>query len=174
MSGRRDAAPPILGSRGPGIRGSRRDEGPPVRWHSTVLRLAALYNLAFGAGVVLFPRWWFAVADLPPPLYPSIWQCVGMIVGVYGVGYWLAARAPYVHWPIVLVGLLGKVFGPIGFVLAAARGELPWRVGWLLVGNDLVWLWAFAAILLGARSAARANVHADGRAAAGGPAPSPR
>ena len=55
------------------------------------------------------------------------------------------------HWPIVLVGLLGKVFGPIGFVQAAFAGEVPWRAGWLLLGNDLVWWPGFALLLLAAR-----------------------
>ena len=45
---------------------------------------------------------------------------MGMIVGVYGIGYLIAARDPRTHWPIVLVGLLGKVFGPIGFVALLA------------------------------------------------------
>ena len=39
------------------------------------------------------------------PRYPQIWQCVGMIVGVYGVGYLVAASDPLRHWPIVLVGM---------------------------------------------------------------------
>jgi small multidrug resistance pump len=46
------------------------------------------------------------------PRYPDIWQCVGMIVGVYGVGYLIAAFDPLRHWPVILVGLLGKVLGP--------------------------------------------------------------
>lgn len=120
-------------------------------WPRITLRAAALYNLAFGLGVVLAPDWWFAVAGLDPPRYPSLWQCIGMIVGVYGIGYWIAARAPDRHWPIVLVGLLGKVFGPIGFVLAASRGELPWRAGWLIVTNDLIWWIPFALLLARAR-----------------------
>ena len=80
-----------------------------------------------------------------------------MIVGVYGVGYAIAAFAPLVHWPIVLVGLLGKVLGPIGFVDAALRGDVPWRAGWLIVTNDLVWWIPFAALLVVARRHARAR-----------------
>ena len=53
-----------------------------------------------------------------------------------------------------LVGLLGKVFGPIGFVFAACSGELPWSFGLVIVTNDLVWWWPFTAILLAARAAA--------------------
>jgi hypothetical protein len=128
--------------------------------HSAILRAAAVYNIAFGAGAVLFPGIWFDLAGLPQPNYPSLWQCIGMIVGVYGVGYWLAARDPRVHWPIVLVGLLGKVFGPIGFLMAASRGELPWRFGFVILTNDLVWWLPFASILLAARRAAKSTTRA--------------
>jgi peroxiredoxin len=84
------------------------------------------------------------------PRYPGIWQCVGMIVGVYGIGYAIASRDPYRHWPIVLVGLAGKILGPLGFVAAALAGELPWAFGLTLIPNDLVWWVPFAIILAGA------------------------
>jgi hypothetical protein len=51
---------------------------------------------------------------------------------------------------IVLVGLLGKLLGPFGFLLAACRGELPWRFGGLLLPNDIVWWAPFALILYAA------------------------
>lgn len=125
------------------------DERGP-RWAGPMLRAAALYNLAFGAFAVVWPRAWFEWSELPVPTMLSLWQCVGMVVGVYGVGYWCAARAPLRHWPIVLVGLLGKLCGPIGFVDAACRGEMPWRAGWLLLGNDLIWWLPFTLLLLAA------------------------
>ena len=86
-------------------------------------------------------------ADLGTPAAESVWRCVGMIAGVYGVGYLCAAEDPLRHWPITLVGLLGKTFGPVGFLIGAARGELPWAMGWTIVFNDLVWWPFFAAIL---------------------------
>lgn len=122
------------------------DERGP-RWAGPMLRAAALYNLLFGGFAVLFPHAWFEWSGMPVPSMLFLWQCIGMVVGVYGVGYWCAARAPLRHWPIVLVGLLGKVFGPIGFVGAASRGELPWSAGWLLLANDLVWWVPFALLL---------------------------
>jgi peroxiredoxin len=70
-----------------------------------------------------------------------------MIVGVYGLGYWIAAYDPARHWPIVLVGLLGKVFGPIGFLLALVDQRLPWTFGLVNVTNDLIWWIPFAAAL---------------------------
>ena len=121
--------------------------GSVPTWTRVILALAGIYNLVWGALVVLAPQALFRWAAMDPPRYPQIWQCVGMIVGVYGVGYLIAARDPFRHWPIVLVGFLGKVFGPIGFLFAAARGEMPWAWGLTIITNDLIWWIPFAAIL---------------------------
>jgi hypothetical protein len=116
-----------------------------------VLLLAGLYNVAWGTWVILFPQWSFALGGLAKPdqplNYPQLWQCIGMIVGVYGIGYALAARDPIKHWPIVLVGLLGKIFGPIGFVDAAIRGDLPWSSGQTILFNDVIWWLPFGLIV---------------------------
>lgn len=116
-------------------------------WVKKVLYAAAIYNLLWGAAVIAFPMALFRWAGMKEPLYPQIWQCVGMIVGVYGVGYWLAARDPFRHWPIILVGLLGKVLGPIGFLHAAWNGDLPWKWGATIITNDLLWWIPFGLIL---------------------------
>lgn len=120
---------------------------PYPAWITTTLRLAAIYNITFGLFVVLFPLSIFQWLQMETPRYPAIWQCVGMIVGVYGIGYWIAASDPGRHWPIVLVGLLGKLLGPIGFLVTASQGELPWSWGLIIVANDLLWWFPFAAIL---------------------------
>jgi hypothetical protein len=115
---------------------------------NAVLRAAAVYNLAWGTLVILFPNVPFRWAGMPEPNYPQLFQCLGMVVGVYGIGYWIAASDPERHWPIVLVGLLGKIFGPLGFFLSGLRGTLPWVAGWTIVTNDLIWWCPFAAILV--------------------------
>jgi len=79
--------------------------------------------------------------------YPEIWQCVGMIVGVYGVGYWIAASDPYKHYPIVLVGFIGKILGPIGFSQALMNNRFPLAFGILILFNDLIWWPSFYKIL---------------------------
>lgn len=116
-------------------------------WVHMVLRLAGIYNLLFGLWAVLFPLSIFQWLQVELPNYPSLWQCIGMIVGVYGIGYWISATDPARYWPLILVGLLGKVFGPIGFVMTASRGELPWSWGLILLTNDLIWWVPFASIL---------------------------
>ena len=113
----------------------------------TALVVAGVYNLGWGTATILFPDALFRFAGMETPRYPQIWQCVGMIVGVYGVGYLVAARDPLRHWPITLVGLLGKVLGPIGFAFALLRRELPGAFGATIITNDLIWWVPFAAIL---------------------------
>ena len=70
-----------------------------------------------------------------------------MIVGVYGIGYIIAATDPNRHWPIVLVGLLGKIFGPIGFAKALYTGVFPLTFGINIIFNDLIWWIPFYLIL---------------------------
>lgn len=132
----------------------RKPQELPPNWINRVLIAAAVYNLAWGAIVIAAPLLLFRWAAMEDPRYPQIWQCVGMIVGVYGVGYWIAAYDPYRHWPIVLVGFLGKILGPIGFLQAAMSGDLPWAWGATIITNDLIWWVPFAVILY---SAFRAN-----------------
>jgi small multidrug resistance pump len=103
------------------------------------LRLAAIYNVLWGSFVIFFPNLFFDLLGMERPNYPELWQCIGMIVGVYGVGYWLAANDPIKHYPIVLVGFLGKVFGPIGFAQALLTNRLPLSFGINIIFNDLIW-----------------------------------
>jgi small multidrug resistance pump len=114
-----------------------------VRW----LQVAGIYNLAWGAVVMAWPHWWFDVSGAERLNFPEIWQCVGMIVGVYGIGYLAAATDPHHHWPIVLVGLLGKILGPVGFLNSLANGRFPLLFGATILTNDLLWWIPFSLIL---------------------------
>jgi small multidrug resistance pump len=108
---------------------------------------AAIYNFIWGTWVILFPLSFFRFLGMTEPNYPGIWQSVGMIVQVYALGYWLIARAPKRYACLVWVGLIGKTFGPIGFLFAALKGDLPWRFGLTILTNDLIWwpaFWMFA------------------------------
>ena len=114
---------------------------------SFILRLAACYNLLWGAWVILFPHTLFTWTGMEQPAYPMIWQGMGMVIGVYGLGYWWASYDPIRHWPIVAVGFLGKIFGPIGFLYNYILGDVPASFAYMLIGNDLIWWLPFAYII---------------------------
>jgi small multidrug resistance pump len=129
-----------------------------VGWMRSVLIAAGAYNLVWGGLAILAPEFSFRIVGMQPPRYPELWQCIGMIVGVYGVGYLAAATDPLRHWPITLVGLLGKVFGPIGFAGALISGRFPLAFGWNILTNDLIWWLPFAGILWAAWKQSRTAV----------------
>ena len=116
-------------------------------WMSLILRIAAVYNVVWGAWVVLFPNQFFELTGMEPLNHPMIWQGMGMVIGVYGLGYWWASFDPLRHWPIVAVGFLGKIFGPLGFVMNYFTGQAPAGFGWTLITNDLIWWVPFFLIL---------------------------
>jgi hypothetical protein len=114
---------------------------------SFTLKIAAIYNLIWGAWVVLFPNHFFELVGMEAPLHPMIWQGMGMVIGVYGLGYWWAAQDPLTHWPIVMVGFLGKIFGPIGFLVNYLSGAVPFGFFFTLITNDFIWWIPFFLIL---------------------------
>ncbi len=100
---------------------------------------ATVYNAVWGCWTVLLPDAYFRMIGMTPPVPRAIWQCVGMMVLVYALGYYMVARQPERYGVFIWIGLIGKVFGPLGFLFGIATGELPARFGWILITNDLVW-----------------------------------
>jgi len=108
---------------------------------------AGMYNLAFGVWSTAWPLAFFELFDIPPPRYPAIWACLGMVVGLYGLLYLYAAWRLDAASPIVGVGLLGKVLGPIGMATSFSD-DWPRRLGMICVYNDLVWWLPFSLFLI--------------------------
>ena len=104
---------------------------------------AAIYNVLWGVWVILFPRAFFAMVGVelptPPQLTLQLWQCIGMFVLVFAIGYYCAGKDPMRFAPFILIGTLGKIFGPMGFAFGYLRGEISPRFGWTLLTNDLMW-----------------------------------
>jgi hypothetical protein len=117
---------------------------------------AAVYNLALGAWAIVLPRGVYELFRLPRPGTTIFWSCLGMVLGVYGIGYAYAAWRPDQGRVIVALGLLGKILGPIGWAVAVGAGELPGRTLTLIVLDDVVWWIPFGLFVAeGTRAAAR-------------------
>ena len=70
----------------------------PPRGAEKILLAAAIYTIVWGPFAILSPLTLFRWCGFDPlPIYPELWQCIGMIIGVYGVGYAIAARDPIRH-----------------------------------------------------------------------------
>ena len=69
-----------------------------------------------------------------------------------------AFREQFLLWPgayrhFILIALLGKILGPLGFAWSVGSGALPAAFRWTILTNDLIWWPAFGLYL---RDAARA------------------
>lgn len=110
---------------------------------------AGIYNILWGLLSVFLPNWQLELLGIKQDLIVVLlWQCIGMIVGVYGIGYFIAAFNPKQHWPIVLVGLLGKIFGILGMIYYILTEAVPIKFGLTCCANDLIWVPAFTILLV--------------------------
>lgn len=116
-------------------------------WMRYVLLGAAAYNIACGCCAVLY-------APEAAWINPEMWRALGWLLGTYGVGFAIAAFDPIRHWPIVLIGLLSKLLGPLGFLSGALHGRSVGSFGWTVLLTDVVWWAPFALILAAAHQAA--------------------
>ena len=71
-----------------------------------------------------------------------------MVVGLYGLLYAYAVVRLERAFPIIAVGLAGKIFGPLGWLLAINSGQWPLRTFPLILFNDLIWWLPFGWFLL--------------------------
>ena len=126
-----------------------------ARLYRLIFTAAAAYNVAFGLWAALWPRSFFTLFELDPPRYPSIWACLGMVVGLYGVGYTYAAWRMERARPFLAIGLAGKLLGPAGWLSVVSSGEWPVRTITLIVFNDVIWWVPFALFLQEGTSVAK-------------------
>ena len=141
--------------------------------YRVIFILAGAYNIVFGAWAMLAPRALFEVFDLGTPSHPGIWACLGMVIGLYGLIYLQVAftdpkrrssavvigkrRIEYdVTRFLIGIGLVGKILGPIGFVLVVRNGALPLRMIPIIALDDLIWWVPFAMYLIDGRRIADA------------------
>ena len=116
-------------------------------WITPVLRGAAVYNLLWAGLAITYPNLIFRISGMESPVPTAVFQLLGLIIASLGIGYWLISKKPFQHWPIVFVGLVGKVFSGIGFLVFWGLGELPLAFGVNVFFNDLIWIVPFASIL---------------------------
>jgi small multidrug resistance pump len=121
---------------------------PSERLFARGFQLAAAYNFVWGATVVVFPNLPFEILGVPPVNYPFLMSGIGMFVAVYAYGYWVVSRELLRYPQLVVIGLLGKTLGPIGWAFTVWRGEIPARSLLINVFNDLIWLPLFVAYLV--------------------------
>jgi len=110
------------------------------------MSLAAIYNIFWGILIAIHPT--VILFDDSKSIFVIIvLQCIGMLVGVYGIAYYFASLDPARYWPLILVGLIGKVLGPIGSLHYIFTKQLDSSFFLINVFNDIIWIFPFCWIL---------------------------
>ena len=66
---------------------------------------AAIYNVAWGAAVIAFPVRLSRLAGLEVATVIPLVQVIGMMVGVYAIGYYLLAKEPLRYAGLIWIAL---------------------------------------------------------------------
>lgn len=113
-----------------------------------ILKIAGYYSLIWGIVITFMPTIVlnFFQVDLTQGFV--FWQFFGMIVGVSGIGYFIAASDIGKHWPIVLVGFLGCIMSTFVFAKGLATGSLNQNFALPLLFSSAVWIVPFYYILI--------------------------
>jgi hypothetical protein len=117
-----------------------------LKWARFILCLAAIYNVFWGVVISIYPQI-ILFDDNPTNFTYIILRCIGMLVGVYGIAYYFSSRDPVKFWPLILVGFIGKVLGPLGALYYIVLGQITPRFFIVNVFNDLIWLFPFGWVL---------------------------
>ena len=116
------------------------------QWAKLIMLLAAVYNAAWGVVISIYPQ--IILFDYPSTDFTLILlRCIGMLVGTYGLAYYFASKDPVRYWPLLFVGFVGKILGPIGSAYYIIKGELTVKFLYVNILNDLIWLIPFGWIL---------------------------
>src|SRR5438876_600609 len=129
-------------------KGPNRSEGVSLQRYRPWFYAAAAYNLAWGLVVIVWPVSFFRLIGMPLANEIASWQALGMMVLVYAPAYWWVARDPMRHRHLVVIALLGKLLGPLGFLWALHGHTLPLLFGLTILTNDCLWWPAFTTFLI--------------------------
>jgi len=112
-------------------------------WMRRVLRTAGWYNIVAGLSMMILYHEGFKLLGLDKPEMNLPIQLVGMLVGIFGVGYLMAARKPIENRNILLLGFLSKLFGPLLALGYIVGGQLPMAMIPILIVADIIYLAPF-------------------------------
>jgi hypothetical protein len=116
-------------------------------WMRFLLRFVAVYNVLAGVGMLCFYHEGYKWLGLAKPSVNLPIQLVGVLVGLFGVGYWLVASNPIENRNLLMLGFWSKALGSALGLYYLSVGKMPLVFLPILFFADMVYLPPFAVIL---------------------------
>jgi small multidrug resistance pump len=120
---------------------------PLAKWMKFVLRFAAVFNICAGLFMLIGYHETYKIIGMEKPDLNFPMQLVGILVGLFGVGYYLVARNPTENRAVLMLGFWSKFLGSClgtGYVIL---GKLPLHFVAVYFFADVIYLPFFYVIL---------------------------
>jgi hypothetical protein len=112
-----------------------------------LLRFAGAFNLLAGLGMIVLHHEGYKLLHVPKPELILPVQVMGILVGLFGVGYLLVARDPVENRNILLLGFWSKALSSVLALWYVAVHKLPPGFAVVVFFSDVIYLPPFYVIL---------------------------
>ena len=120
---------------------------PLTPWMRRLLWFVGGYNLLAGIGMICLYHEGYKLLGLAKPHLNLPVQLVGILVALFGVGYWLVAANPVENRNLLMLGFWSKALGSLFGVYYVLAGKLPLVFLAVLLISDIAYLPPFAIIV---------------------------
>ncbi|MBI3861784.1 MAG: hypothetical protein HY290_07795 [Planctomycetia bacterium] len=120
---------------------------PLKKWMKFVLRFAAVFNVCAGLFMLIGYHETYKIIGMNKPDTAFPIQLVGILVGLFGVGYYLVARNPIENRAVLLLGFWSKFLGSCLGTGYVVMGKLPLHFVAVYFFADVIYLPFFYVIL---------------------------
>ncbi len=134
---------------------------PLKPWMRYLLRFVGVYNLLAALTMLVFYHESFKFLGVAKPQLMLPVQLVGILVGLFGVGYLLVASNPVENRNLLTLGFLSKALGSALGVGYVVLGKLPPMFLLILFFADIMYLPPFWIIMRRLYAIARSDAQKD-------------
>lgn len=110
------------------------------RFFSLLFKIAAIFNIAFGLTLLFEPLLFFKIFHIPQINYPFLVSLIGILISIYGYGYWVVCQNINKYPHIIVMGLLCKIVTTIGWIYHIYVGNIPLQTISINFISDIIWI----------------------------------
>ena len=111
-----------------------------LTWMRFILRFAGTFNLLAGLGMICLYHEGFKAVDLAAPKMALPVQVMGILVALFGVGYFMVAARPERNRDLLLLGMLSKAISSVFALAYVGSGQLPWHSAVVVLFSDIIYV----------------------------------
>lgn len=120
---------------------------PLEKWMKLLLRFVACFNIGAGLFMLIGYHETYKIIGMEKPSISFPIQLVGILVGLFGIGYYLVVKNPIENRAVLMLGFWSKFLGSCLGTYYVVRGQLPLRFVAVYFFADIIYLPPFYLIL---------------------------